>query len=188
MHPSPFGQGIYARSIIAFLNTELVQLNESIQINDRTLPEALDKNNYCGGVLVQPNPTKTIKGWAMENNWNPGSIAKTRANYVDVPMLVGEYPGKVINFPFKGTAVGIAVAAGPDAGIIEFSINNSEWEQVDLFTPWSKHLYLPWFYKLASDLKNKKHMLQIRMTGEKNPESTGYKCVLRYFYFNEIPE
>jgi hypothetical protein len=28
-------------------------------------------------------------------------------------------------------------------------------------------------------------MLQIRLTDEENAESTGNKCVLRYFYFNE---
>jgi hypothetical protein len=37
---------------------------------------------------------------------------------------------------------------------------------------------------LGSGLKNGKHTLQIKLTGEKNPESTGNKCILRYFYFN----
>ena len=99
-------------------------------------------------------------------------------------MLVGEYPGKVIKFHFEGNAVGIAVAAGPDAGIIEYSIDNSDWQKQDLFSKWSKQLYLPWYYTLATGLKNKKHTLQIRLSEEKNPESNGNKCVLRYFYFN----
>jgi hypothetical protein len=100
-------------------------------------------------------------------------------------MLVGNYPGKIIKFQFEGNAVGIAVAAGPDAGIIEYSIDGLRWQKKDLFTQWSKNLYLPWFYTLDSGLKNKKHTLQIRLTDEKNPESTGNKCIIRYFYFNK---
>ena len=53
-------------------------------------------------------------------------------------MLVGEYPGKIIKFAFEGNAVGIAVAAGPDAGIIEYSIDDQPWQKLDLFTRWSQ--------------------------------------------------
>jgi len=73
-------------------------------------------------------------------------------------MLVGKYPGETLHFKFKGNAVGIAVAAGFDAGIIEFSIDGSPRQQQDLFTQWSNGLYLPWYYTLASGLKNKKHL------------------------------
>jgi sialidase-1 len=135
--------------------------------------------------LVEPNPPKPIKGWKFDKNWNPGDGKNTRANFVNVPMLTGEYPGKIIKFQFTGNAVGIAVAAGPGAGIIEYSIDNSLWKKQDLFTQWSKNLHLPWFYTLGSGLRNGNHVLQIRLTGEKNPESTGNKCVIRYFYVNE---
>jgi sialidase-1 len=121
----------------------------------------------------------------MINIWNPADGKGTRDNYVNVPMLVGDYPSKVIKFQFKGNAVGIAVAAGPDAGIIEYSIDDSDWKKQDLFTQWSKNLYLPWFYTLGSGLKNKKHTLQIRLTEDKNAESVGHKCVIRYFFVNE---
>jgi hypothetical protein len=88
----------------------------------------LDKYSYSNGILVEPNPPKPIKGWEMVENWNPADGKGTRANYINVPMLVGEYPGKIIKFQFKGNAVGIAVAAGPDAGIIEYSIDESDWK------------------------------------------------------------
>ncbi len=184
LHPSPFGQHIYYQSMKQFLQSALIS-NESVLSTMVELPEPLDKFSYSNGILVEPNPPKPIKGWKMVENWNPADGKGTRANYVNVPMLVGEYPGKIIKFEFKGNAVGIAVAAGPDAGIIEYSIDDSDWQKQDLFTQWSKNLYLPWFYTLGSGLKSGKHMLQIRLTDEKNAESTGNKCVLRYFYFNE---
>ena len=184
LHPSPFGQHIYYQSIKQFLQSALIS-NESVLSTMAELPEPLDKFSYSNGILVEPNPPKPIKGWKMIENWNPADGKGTRANYVNVPMLVGEYPGKIIKFEFKGNAVGIAVAAGPDAGIIEYSIDDSDWQKQDLFTQWSKNLYLPWFYTLGTGLKSGKHMLQIRLTDKKNAESTGNKCVLRYFYFNE---
>jgi len=184
LHPSPFGQHIYYQSMKQFLQNALIS-NESVLSTMAELPEPLDKFSYSNGILVEPNPPKPIKGWKMVENWNPADGKGTRANYVNVPMLVGEYPGKIIKFEFKGNAVGIAVAAGPDAGIIEYSIDDSDWQKQDLFTQWSKNLYLPWFYTLGTGLKSGKHMLQIRLTNEKNAESTGNKCVLRYFYFNE---
>jgi hypothetical protein len=183
LHPSPFGQSIYAQSMIQFLQNVL-KSDESVHTTASELPEPLNKYSYSRGILVMPNPPKPIKGWKMFESWNPADGQGTRDNYINVPMLVGDYPGKIIKFQFEGNAVGIAVAAGPDAGIIEYSIDESDWKRQDLFTQWSKNLYLPWFYTLGSGLKSGKHTLQIRLTNEKNPESTGNKCVLRYFYFN----
>lgn len=184
LHPSPFGQGVYARSIIRFLDDEFSRIDRESEATERALPAAIDQLSYINGKLVEPNPPRPIKGWTMVANWNPGDGKGTRKNYVDVPMLVGEYPGKIIKFEFKGTAVGIAVASGPDAGIIEYSVDDRPWQKLDLYKRWSKNLHLPWFFTLESGLKDRNHMLQIRMTDEKNPESTGHKCVLRYFYFN----
>lgn len=184
LHPSPFGQTIYFNSIKTFLEIawESDFRDEKKEVVE--IPNPIDKANYDHGILVEPKPPKKIKGWEWIENRKPETEVGTRANYTNVPMLVGEYPGKIIKFQFEGNAVGISVAAGPDAGIIEYSIDNSEWQQQDLFTQWSKQLYLPWYYTLATGLKNKKHTLQIRLTEYKNPESKGNKCVLRYFYIN----
>ena len=185
LHPSPFGQQIYYHSIKEFLLTSINSGISEIQSEKAELTAALDRFSYSKGILVEPNPPKPIKGWNRVENWQPSDGKGTRDNYVNVPMLIGEYPGKIIKFQFKGNAVGIAVAAGPDAGIIEYSIDESDWKKIDLFTKWSKNLYLPWFYTLGSGLKKGNHMLQIRLTNEKNQESVGNKCILRYFYFNE---
>lgn len=184
LHPSPFGQGIYSHSMLQFLDDEFNRDFSDEDISTQKLPEKLDEACYENGKLVLPDPPKPIKGWGMDKNWKPNNGKGTRVNYTKVPMLVGEYPGKIIKFRFKGNAVGIAVAAGPDAGIIEYSVDDQPWQKQDLYTRWSKNLYLPWYYTLESGLKNRKHTLQIRMTGEKNQESTGNKCVLRYFYYN----
>ena len=125
------------------------------------------------------------KGWEIIENWKPTDGKGTRANYTKVPMLVGKDAKGSIEFSFSGKAVGIAVAAGTDAGIIEYSIDGGDWQKQDLFTRWSMHLHLPWYYTLATGLNNKKHTLKIRLSEEKNPQSNGNACRIRYFYVNE---
>lgn len=185
LHPSPFGQNIYFQSIKEFVANSFASVSFEGKPVAIKIPNPLDKFSYSNGVLVEPNPPKPIKGWDFVENWNPADGKGTRSNYVNVPMFVGDYPGKIVKFRFKGNAVGIAVAAGPDAGVIEYSVDNSDWKKQDLFTAWSQNLYLPWYYILDSGLKSKRHTLQIRLTDEKNPESTGTKCIIRYFYFNK---
>jgi sialidase-1 len=114
----------------------------------------------------------------------PGDKASTRDGYVNVPMLVGNNPGKILKFRFKGSAAGIAVVAGPDAGIIEFSIDGKGWESIDLFTQWSGQLHLPWHLILGDELKNGSHTLRIRLADKKNEASKGTVCRIRYFLVN----
>lgn len=77
------------------------------------------------------------------------------------------------------------VAAGPNAGIIEFSIDGGDIKTLDLFTAWSSHLYLPWYYTLAAELEKGPHILQVRITKEKNDKSLGNSCIIKSFYVNE---
>ncbi len=184
LHPSPFGQDIYFKSMRTFLEDQWLNNFPGEEISAHNIPSPLDGHPYSKGKLAGPNPQESFKGWKMERNWQPVDGKGTRANYVNVPMLEGCYPGKTVKFHFKGDAVGIAVAAGPDAGIIEYSIDNHPWKKHDLFTQWSSSLHLPWYCTLGSGLKNRKHTLQIRLSGDKNPESSGNVCRIRYFFYN----
>ena len=77
---------------------------------------------------------------------NQKMSAHTRAGFVNVPVLLAENPGAEIEFTFQGTAVGIAVVSGPDAGIITYSIDGKKEQSVDLFTKWSRNLHLALVY------------------------------------------
>ncbi len=188
LHPSPFGQGVYFRSIKTFLeNAWSITIAEDNKIEQYVLPEPIDPANYDNGVLIEPKKARVLSGWQMIENWKPEDGKGTRPNYVHVPMLVGEDRGDLLKFTFTGNAVGIAVAAGPDAGIIEYKIDNHDWQKQDLFTPWSSGLHLPWFYTLAAGLSAGEHVLQIRIAGEKNPQSSGNACRIRYFFVNWVP-
>lgn len=58
-------------------------------------------------------------------------------------------------------------------------------QKENLFTRWISMLHLPWFYALAADLKAGNQKLEIRVSPEKNTQSKGNACRIRYFYVNK---
>ncbi|MCB1123383.1 MAG: hypothetical protein KJT03_17655, partial [Verrucomicrobiae bacterium] len=69
------------------------------------------------------------------------------------------------------------VTAGPDAGIIEYHVDQGPWQEQDLFTRWSSGLHIPWLHILAAELDaHKEHTLQVRISGKNHPDSTGHAC------------
>jgi len=183
LHPSPFGQQIYYRSISELLRTCPNKVTEP-ELSSSVMPARLDAFYYENGRLLEINKKNETDGWEYIEDWKPSDGAGTREGYFNVPMLTGSVPGKVLKFSFKGSTAGIAFTAGPDAGIIEYSIDGGEWKSKDLFTQWSRGLHLPWFLVLGDDLKKGSHTLRIRMSSSKNPESTGTVCRIKYFFVN----
>lgn len=186
LHPSPFGQNIYFRSIRQFLEDTCDDPTGIEEYDSASLPPPLDPNSYSHGKLVEPTSNQVSEGWQLIDNWKPSDSVSTRKNYTDVPMLVGEYPSEPIRFQFQGNAAGIAVASGPNAGMIEYRVDGAPWKKRDLYTRWSQQLYLPWYFTLVSGLDNGKHTLEIRLIDQKNSESTGMSSIIRYFYYNNV--
>lgn len=186
LHPSPFGQGVYAHSMIRFLEQVFDESQDAeATLSPHTLPEKLDPFCYDTGTLLDISTAKRGKGWKIDPDWAPSDSTGVRSNYVHVPMLISDKPGSRLHLKFTGTAVGVAVAAGQDAGIIEYRIDKGEWQQQNLFTRWSKHLHLPWYYTLADDLSPTAHTLSIRIAHEKDDQSVGRACRIRYFFSNQ---
>ena len=183
LHPSPFGQNLYYTSISDLLRKCWHNV-EAVNSPMLPLPARLDPFCYEKGRLVQIQKRNEAGGWAYIAEWTPEDKASTRDGYADVPMLVGSEPGKILKFRFKGSAAGIAVAAGPDAGIIEYSIDGKGWKSTDLYTQWSGWLHLPWYITLADELKNESHVLRIRLSNQRNEASEGTVCRIRYFFVN----
>ncbi|NRB51906.1 MAG: SGNH/GDSL hydrolase family protein [Saprospiraceae bacterium] len=185
LHPSPFGQKVYAHSIKTFLENAFSASTEaSREVQVRPLPDPIDPYNYQAGFLVDAKRAKYGKGWQLNPNWVRQDKSRVRANFHEVPMLIGEKPGAQLRFRFKGRAIGIAVAAGFDAGMLEYRIDGGAWQKLNLFTKWSKMVHLPWYYTLAAELSNRKHLLELRIADEKDERSAGHACRIRYFYVN----
>ncbi|OPZ97206.1 MAG: hypothetical protein BWY71_01688 [Planctomycetes bacterium ADurb.Bin412] len=85
---------------------------------------------------------------------------------------------------FTGTAIGLLEVAGPDVGIIEFSIDGQPFQKLDQFTFWSDYLHIPWAYMLATDLPTGDHEITIRITDQKNEKSKGFAARIEQFLVN----
>jgi len=185
LHPSPFGQGIYASSIIQLLKNAYVdQLENGDKISSHDTPGKIDEYCYDKGYLMDISSAQLYKGWKIDSSWSPGDDSKVRPNFVNVPMLISKKPGSRLSLKFTGNTVGIAVAAGQDAGIIDYRIDRGDWQSLNLFTSWSNQLHLPWYYTLASELLSKEHLLEIRIASSRDRRSNGNACRIRYFFVN----
>jgi len=185
LHPSPFGQGIYAKSIIALLEKIFTgHIDEDDKIVNYLLPKKLNQFSYINGHFLAISLAEKSKNWTIIEKWNPNDGTGTRDDFVDVPMLVSEKTGNHLKLKFKGNVIGIAVAAGQDAGIIEYQVDGKSWKKYDLFTQWSKSLHLPWFCTLENTLSDGEHTLEIKISEDKNSQSVGNACRIRYFYVN----
>ena len=188
LHPSPFGQRLYAASIRRLLSRywAVRRLTEQVVLEHST-PEPLDRFSYDAGALLGIEEASELSGFKLIERCDPradGVGGGVRDGFVNVPMLVGTEAGASLSLNFEGRAVGLWVAAGPDSGEIEFRIDGGPWETQGLFTPWSRGLHLPWVYVLAAELESKPHTLELRISAAKHPNSVGHSCRIAHFVFN----
>lgn len=184
LHPSPFGHEIYFNTIKTFLRKSFIGNTVSEPVA-KNMPSPLQKLNYANGNYISIDKVSAKKGFVVNPLWEPVDRAGTRTGFVNVPILMGEKPGASVDLVFNGTAIGIAVVAGPDAGIISYSIDGKEKQSVDLFTQWSKNLHLPWYILLDDVLKKGKHKLHLEIAGRKNESSEGNAVRIVHFLVNK---
>ena len=158
LHSSPFGHQIYFNSIKRLFEAAwLNKLGETEAIKSHHQPNKLDRFCYDAGMLLPPDQVEKVDGFKLDPNWQNTVGGNTRPGFVNVPMLVSQLAGDSFEFSFNGSVIGLFVAAGPDAGIIEYRTDNGPWKQQDLYTQWSGGLHIPWLYILEVELeKNKK--------------------------------
>lgn len=180
LHPSTFGHRIYANSIARMLNTAFsVSLPSGLK--PHSLPEQVDMKSYVRGRFGSVSHSQNLEGVVLDAAWNPSDKKGTRSGFVHVPALVATQPGASFEFDFHGTGVGLFLTSGPDAGRVEFSIDNAGFRTAETFTRWSRSLHLPWAVILDDGLVNGPHHIKIRIAHEHHPDSTG--TALRVFHF-----
>lgn len=187
LHPSPFGQNLYFESIKATLEQEWAA-NKATAPSAYSMSETpLDPHAYYHGKLIPVEKTQQHKDFHYISRWVPQDSASTRSGFTEVPVLEAIKSGAVLKYSFKGNAIGIFIPSGPDAGIIRYHIDKGEWQELDLFTPWSSWLHIPWLYILADGLTEGKHTLTLELTDQHNVQSKGTACRIIYFAVNSTP-
>ena len=179
LHPSPFGNQLYANSIARMLNAAFAKpLTDSAK--PHPLPAPVDPKSYFRGRFGNIAEARIIKGFTLEQSWKPADKKETRPGFGNVPALVGTEPGAEFEFSFDGTGAGLFITAGPDAGRIEFSLDGASYRTIDPFTEWSAGLHLPWAVILDDGLQAGHHTAKVRIAAGHNPKATG--TALRVFH------
>ncbi|MDG1896362.1 MAG: hypothetical protein P8J37_15775 [Fuerstiella sp.] len=87
--------------------------------------------NKRNGFAVETDYDAAAEGGRRRQKAAEGG--KVRTGWNERPQLIGHKPGDSFEVPFTGSAVASQVIAGPKAGIIEHSVDGSNWVKQDLF-------------------------------------------------------
>lgn len=133
LHPATYGQELYFESMKSLLD-ECFNKSDTTQINKSNFPASTDKYNFNNGYYFPIQNAKIKSGWKLAPDWVPKHKIDTREGFVHVPVLEAVNPGAEMSLSFTGTAVGMAIVSGPDAGIVEYSIDGKSYQRLDLYT------------------------------------------------------
>lgn len=179
LHPSPFGHRLYADSIARMLDAAFAgAVAEAAR--PHAMPAPVDPKSYARGRFGDLASARLGKGFILDPAWKATDGKGTRAGFVNVPALVATEPGAEFAFDFEGTGCGLFLAAGPDAGRIEYRIDGGEWSTLETFTQWSHGLHLPWVVILDDGLDPGKHTAMVRVAEARHEKSNG--TALRVFH------
>ena len=178
-HPKPFGNRICADMIDQmFSQVWEGPLNLSVPVRTPSVPaEPIDQNSYMRGRFVDLEKAETGKGWRINQpQWNsiPGS---KRADFTRLPMLCGSQPGASFSLRFKGSAIGVYLVAGPDAGSLEASIDGGEFRSYLLYHRFSKGLHYPRTVLLGDNLDKGEHLLKVRIAPKGKQGGTAARII-----------
>lgn len=185
-HPKPEGNAICAAMIDRMMSTAWAQpLPDDATCVAHRLPEdALDRNSYYRGRLIAPDKAEIITDMTVKvPDWSSLKGA-CRSRFVRDRLLCANTPGAEMTLYFEGTAIGAYVLAGPDAGIVEISVDGGPYTPFDLFHRFSMGLHYPRTVVFAADLEAGEHTLALRIGASNNERSTGHAMRVLHFVAN----
>ena len=175
VHPAPFGNQIAADMIGKLLDECWKEpLDPKAELKPCVMPaKSLDEKNYEGGRFMDWSEIPSAAPWQVHvPDWAkiPGS---KRDRFNQIPLLEGSTPGAALTFKFRGTAIGAFIVAGPDAGMVETSIDSGAPVKTNLFHGFSAGLHYPRTVMFADTLEPKEHTITLKILEEKDAKSKG---------------
>jgi lysophospholipase L1-like esterase len=185
-HPRPPGNRLCADLIQEmFESAWKVELASDVALKPHPMPEkAIDPGHYGNGRFIDIESAEVKNAWTVSvPDWNKLKGGK-RGRFTKIPILWAEEPDAELTLEFEGKAVGAFILAGPDAGIVESSVDGGPAEQHQLFHRFSRGLHYPRTVMFETDLEPGKHVLKLRMTEEKHPKGIGHAMRIMQFVAN----
>ncbi|MEE2623168.1 MAG: SGNH/GDSL hydrolase family protein [Verrucomicrobiota bacterium] len=181
-HPGRVGSRIASHMITAAIEAGLAKGNQEPR---RKLADLLDAGSYGHGRFFAPmDPGFAAGGRRGKVGRELLPLGGIRSQYSSYQLLRGEQPGARLIIEFTGRTVGAFLLAGPDAGILEASIDGGPATRHDLYHRYSRGLNYPRSVIFGTDLKPGKHVLALQLVKEKNPGSKGTTASILFFEVN----
>jgi hypothetical protein len=151
----------------------------------RPLPEKpLDEKCYQKGRFLQLAELGLKSPWNFHvPDWKSLRGGK-RDRFTKEPIVEGVEPGAELEFPFEGTAVGAYILAGPDAGIVEASVDGGAPRKVNLFHNYSANLHYPRTVLFADGLAEGTHTLKLKISEDTDGKAAGHAFRALHFVVN----
>ena len=164
-HPKPAGNAVAAKLIGELLDRRWAKpLPVGVAKGAALIPaKPLDAGSFFNGRFLSPGLAKRGDGWAWHvPEWKkiPGSF---RQKFAGLKLLCGGRASGEVSFEFEGRAVGAYVLAGPDAGVLEVSLDGGEFAPTNLYHRHSRGLHYPRTVMFATDLAPGRHLVRLRL-------------------------
>ena len=185
-HPKPAGNAVASELIGELLDRRWAKPLSANAAKGPVLlpPKPLDAGSFFNGQFLSPGLAKRGDGWSWHvPEWKkiPGSFRKT---FAGLKLLCGGRASGGVSFEFEGRALGAYVLAGPDAGVLEVSIDNGTFKPANLYHHHSRGLHYPRTVMFATDLTPGKHSVKLRLTKPPGNEAKGTAARILQFTIN----
>ena len=178
VHPTEFGNEVYAQCVADFLNEAM---KTKVTDNRFDLPSPMDSFCYERGRLVPLEDASELQGWERITAWTTDKSCNFSP---PADVLSAEQPGASLKLSFSGTAIGIYTLVGMDTGTIEYSIDDSDFKVIDPFDYYCPIFHRPQHTLFTDELSMGDHCLLLRTGKQKNEKSVGYSMRILKFMVN----
>ncbi|MES2570637.1 MAG: SGNH/GDSL hydrolase family protein [Verrucomicrobiota bacterium] len=168
VHPAPHGNAICAGMIDELFNRAWREESLGEPAAHPSPAKPLDPFSYENGRFIDPRQAQRGEGWTFAiPDWDrlPGS---KRSRFTSLALLCAETPGAEMTLQFEGSTVGAYLLAGPDAGMVEASVDGAPFQKVDLLHRYSSGLHYPRTVLFGTELPKGHHTLKLRLSAESN--------------------
>jgi len=182
VHPGRFGNAMCTKMIERLLTRAWTKpLAADAKKSTHKMPDKpLDAQSYSDGRFIGPARAKIKSGWKLGvPQWNKLKGGK-RGRFTKVTMLSADDTGAELTLEFTGRGIGAYVLAGPDAGVLEASIDGAQAVRIDLYHRHSRGLHYPRTVMFDADLKPGKHTLTLRTAAAKDRSDRKAARILQF--------
>ena len=182
VHPGKAGNRLCANMIDRLMDINWKDKPVARKMTAYNMPPPLDKNSYYRGRVLDSSKIKLNDGVTyLVPEWK--SIQGGFRNYfAGMKLICMDKAGTELSVSFEGTAVGAYVLAGPDAGIVEASVDGEQAGSHDLYHRFSSGLHYPRTVMFATDLNAGKHVLTLKISEQ--TKSKGHAMRVLHFVAN----